>query len=172
MANAATIKGRKPLIIQPAGPEDRSTIWSILEPVFREGATFPLPCDISEADALALWMGPDRETFVAERNGEIVGTYYLRANQQGGGAHVANCGYVTARSALRKGVARQMCVHSLDMARERDFKAMQYNFVVATNTYAIRLWESLDFQIVGRLPAAFLHPDLGYVDVLLMYRRL
>jgi len=160
------------MIIRPATPQDHAAIWCIIEPVIRAGETYTLPRDISEADGLAYWTGPDRETFVAEENGQIIGTYYLRANQQGGGRHVCNCGYMTATGSTGKGVARQMCGHSLDYARSRGFKAMQFNFVVSTNERAVRLWQSLGFETVGRLPRAFEHPRLGFVDALVMFRAL
>ncbi len=127
---------------------------------------------MTREDALAYWTGPDRETFVAEDDGRIVGTYYLRANQQGGGTHVANCGYVTAEDATGKGIARRMCEHSLDHARTRGFRAMQFNLVIATNERAVRLWETSASTIVGRLPGAFHHPRLGDVDALVMFRAL
>jgi ribosomal protein S18 acetylase RimI-like enzyme len=110
--------------------------------------------------------------FVAEEGGAIVGTYFLQANQRGGGAHVANCGYITAQDCGGRGVARAMCAHSLEHAKRLDFRAMQFNFVVSTNDRALRLWESLGFTTVGRLPGAFLHPTHGYVDALVMYREL
>jgi ribosomal protein S18 acetylase RimI-like enzyme len=100
----------------------------------------------------------------------IVGTYFLRPNQLGGGAHVANCGYMTAAEATGRGVARRMCEHSMQRARDRGFRAMQFNFVVATNERAIRLWQDLGFETVGRLPLAFLHPRHGYTDALVMFR--
>ena len=160
------------MLIRPAQPRDHGAIWRALEPVVRAGETYALPRQMSEADAILYWTGPDRETFVAEVEGRLLGTYYLRANQQGGGAHVANCGYVTARDATGRGVARRMCEHSVQHARERGFKAMQFNLVVSTNERAIRLWESLGFETVGRLPGAFLHPRFGYVDALVMFRTL
>ena len=95
------------LLIRPARPADREALWRILEPVIRAGETYALPRDMSEAAALAYWTGTDRETFLAEEAGRVVGTYYLRANQQGGGAHVANCGYMTAAEATGRGVARR-----------------------------------------------------------------
>jgi ribosomal protein S18 acetylase RimI-like enzyme len=110
--------------------------------------------------------------FVAEEAGAIVGSYYLRANNQGGGAHVANCGYIVAPQAERRGTARAMCAHSMERARTRGFRAMQFNFVIATNERAVRLWQSCGFGIVGRLPAAFQHPRFGLVDALVMYRTL
>ena len=102
----------------------------------------------------------------------LVGTYLLRANQHGGGAHVCNCGYVTAPDVQGKGVAHAMCLHSLEHARVRGFRAMQFNFVVSTNTRAVALWERCGFEVVGRLPKAFAHPTLGEVDALVMHRTL
>ena len=127
---------------------------------------------MTRADALAYWLAPAHEVFVAEDESGLVGTYYLRANQQGGGAHVANCGYMTAPWAAGRGVARAMCAHSLDRARAHSFLAMQYNLVVSTNERAVRLWESFGFGRAGRLPGAFLHPGLGLVDAFVMYRSL
>jgi len=127
---------------------------------------------MTEDEALAYWFAPDNEVFVAEDSGEIVGTYCMRANQKGGGAHVANCGYITASGAFGRGVARAMCAHSLEHAKSRGFRAMQFNFVVSTNERAVRLWQSFGFEIAGRLPGAFLHPRDGYVDVFVMHRSL
>ncbi len=157
---------------RPAHSGDHSAIWAIIGPTIRAGETYALPRDMSEADALAYWTGADRETFVAEADGGIVGTYYLRANQAGGGAHVANCGFMTAAQASGRGVARAMCAHALAGANERGFRAMQFNFVVSTNARAVRLWESFGFAIVGRLPGAFSHPREGFVEALVMFRAL
>ena len=140
--------------------------------MIRDGETYALPRDMSEAAALAYWQGADRETFVAEDGGRILGTYYLRANQLGGGAHVANCGYITDAAARGRGIARAMCEHSLAEARARGFRAMQFNLVVGTNERAIRLWQAMGFAIAGRLPGAFRHPTQGEVEALVMYRTL
>jgi len=160
------------LAIHPATDSDRDAIWAILEPMIRSGETYTLPRDMSKQAALEYWFAADKETFVWKENGQVSGTYFLKANQQGGGAHVANCGYVTAPPAQGHGVARQMCLHSLQRAKERGFRAMQFNFVVCTNERAIKLWTSLGFQTVGRLPLAFEHPAQGFVDALVMYRSL
>ena len=160
------------LLLRAAIPTDRDAIWSILEPVIRVGETYTLDRAMEREAALAYWLGPDRSTFVAEEAGEILGTYYLRANQAGGGAHVCNCGYMTAARAAGRGVARAMAAHSFDAARAAGFRAMQFNFVVSSNDRAVRLWQSLGFETVGRLPGAFDHPRLGEVDALVMFRRL
>jgi ribosomal protein S18 acetylase RimI-like enzyme len=155
-----------------SNPSDDDAIWRVIGPVFRAGETYPLPHDISRADAFAYWRAPGHEVFVAEEQGKIVGSYYLRANNRGGGSHVANCGYIVAADASGRGVARAMCEHSLERARDRGFTAMQFNFVISSNETAVRLWQSCGFVIVGTLPQAFTHPTLGLVDAYVMYRKL
>ncbi len=157
-------------LIREAKAADVEAIWEILAPVFRAGETYTVPREIEREDALAYWRSDPHEVFVYEDDGQVLGTYFLQANQRGGGAHVANCGYVTAERAQGRGVARAMCAHSLEQAKARGFRAMQFNFVVSTNERAIRLWQSFGFAIVGRLPGAFLHPSKGYVDALVMYK--
>jgi ribosomal protein S18 acetylase RimI-like enzyme len=160
------------MLIRPAGPHDRAAVWRIIAPVIRAGETYALDRDLTEEEALAYWLGSDREAFVVEENGTILGTYFIRPNQGGGGQHVCNCGYVTSTEARNRGVARQMCLHSIEYAKARGYRAMQFNFVVSTNQGAVRLWESLGFKVVGTLPLAFNHPKLGYVDALVMFQQL
>lgn len=160
------------MIVRKAGPADADAIAGIVLPTIRAGETYSLDREMSREEALAYWMGPDRETFVAEADGQVLGTYYLRPNQAGGGSHVCNCGYMTAAAATGRGVARQMCEHSLEHARARGYRAMQFNFVVSTNDRAVKLWQSLGFDVVGRLPGAFRHPAHGFVDALVMFRAL
>ncbi|MEL6862657.1 MAG: N-acetyltransferase [Pseudomonadota bacterium] len=158
--------------IRPATPADHAAIAQIILPVFRASETYTIDPEISEADAIAYWVAPEKMTFVAVEDGEVLGTYYLTANQGGGGRHVCNCGYMTSSKATGRGIASAMCEHSLEMAKSQDFKAMQFNFVVANNTGAIRLWQKFGFETVGRLPRAFHHPSDGFVDALVMYRAL
>jgi ribosomal protein S18 acetylase RimI-like enzyme len=160
------------LNIRLVTPSDKPALWAILEPVIRAGETYALPRDMSEADALAYWCAPANEVFVAEEGGQILGTYLLRANQPGGGSHVANCGYMTSQAAQGRGVARSMLEHSLNRAKARGFRAMQFNFVVSTNERAVQTWQKAGFEIVGRLPGAYNHAKLGYVDALVMFRTL
>jgi L-amino acid N-acyltransferase YncA len=158
--------------IRKAQASDAAAISGIILPIIREGTSYALDSDMSEADALAYWMGPDKETFVLEENGVVVGTYYMRPNQAGGGRHVSNCAYMVERAAVGRGIAQRMCEHSMEYARAKGYRAMQFNFVVSTNERAVRVWQFLGFEIVGRLPLAFSHPTAGYVDALVMYRQL
>ncbi len=160
------------IIIRPASPADYDALWKILEPTLRAGETYTLPQDLSRDEALRYWFSPGHEVFVALAGSEILGTYYLRANQRGGGSHVANCGYITAPWAQGRGLAALMCRHSLDRARSRSFLGMQFNIVVSTNQRAVKLWQRMGFKIVGQLPRAFRHPTEGLVDAYVMYREL
>lgn len=158
--------------IRPAGAADRDAVWDIFHAVVRTGDTYAFPPDIGREAALAAWMGPGIETFVAEADGGVAGTYILKPNQGGPGDHVCNCAYMVAPRAQGRGIGRAMAEHSLEAARERGFRAMQYNLVVSTNTGAIALWQKLGFAIAGTLPGAFRHPRHGEVDAYVMYRRL
>jgi RimJ/RimL family protein N-acetyltransferase len=160
------------MTIRPAGSADANAIWAILEPTIRAGETYTLPRTMERDEALAYWFAAEHTVFVAEQDDEVIGSYYLRANQKGGGAHVCNCGYMTAAWAAGRGVATAMCRHSLEFARSQGFRAMQFNFVISSNEAAIHLWQKFGFATIGRLPDAFLHPGLGYVDALVMYRTL
>ncbi|HEY6814295.1 MAG TPA: GNAT family N-acetyltransferase [Croceibacterium sp.] len=156
--------------IRPATSADGDAIWRILEPVLRTGETYALDRDMDREDALAIWLA--NEAFVAEESGTVLGTYYMRRNQAGGGGHVCNCGYMVSAQASGRGVARAMCEHSLGHARSRGYHGMQFNFVVSTNERAVRLWQAMGFAIVGRIPGGFDHPRLGSVDALIMYQAL
>ncbi|HVP61164.1 MAG TPA: GNAT family N-acetyltransferase [Myxococcaceae bacterium] len=160
------------MLIRPATPTDADAIWSILEPIARAGETFALSRDMSRDAALDWWSAPGHEVFVAEDEGSVPGTYFLHPNQLGPGSHVANCGYATASWAAGRGIARAMCAHSLDHARARGYRAMQFNIVVSTNAPAVHLWTSMGFQTLCRVPGAFRHPTLGFVDTLVMFRTL
>jgi len=160
------------MTIRPATPADDEAIWHIFREVIAAGDVFAFDPEMSRADALAYWCGAGKHTYVAEEEGTVLGSYYIRANQGGGGAHVANAGYMVGEQSRGRHLGRAMCEHSLAEARRLGFRAMQFNFVVSTNESAVHLWKEFGFAIVGTLPGAFRHPEKGYVDVYVMYRSL
>jgi L-amino acid N-acyltransferase YncA len=160
------------LNIRPAAEADRDAIWDIFHEVVAAGDTYAFDPGMLREEALAYWFEAGTHTYVAESDRRVVGTYILRANQAGPGAHVANAAYMVAKDARGLGVGRKMAEHSLSEARRLGFRAMQFNFVVSTNASAIHLWQQLGFKIVGTLPGAFRHPQAGYVDVYVMFRSL
>ena len=153
--------------------KDWAAIWEIIEPTFRAGETYAFSPDISEEESHQVWVEMPSATFIAEaQKNKILGTYYIKPNQPGLGAHVCNCGYIVSEKAQGRGIASEMCKHSQLEAISRGFRAMQYNLVVSTNVGAIRLWKKHGFEIVGTLPKAFRHKHLGFVDAFVMYKQL
>jgi ribosomal protein S18 acetylase RimI-like enzyme len=158
------------MIIRQALDTDFPAIWPIFQQIAAIGDTYAYNRDISEQEAQRIWMQLPARTFVVEENKRILGTYYIKTNHAGPGSHVCNCGYMVADAARGRGLATAMCEHSQQIAIELGYQGMQFNFVASTNTGAIRLWEKLGFEIVGRLPKAFNHPAEGNVDALVMYK--
>jgi ribosomal protein S18 acetylase RimI-like enzyme len=145
-------------------------IWSILESTVRDGLVYALDRDMTFDAAENYWFAPSHRVFAAKQGGEIVGSYFLRPNAHGGGAHVANAGFVTAPAHRSRGIARAMGEHCVVQARALGFRAIQFNFVIAANVRAVNLWRSLGFGIVGTLPAAFILPDGSSSDVYVMFK--
>ena len=163
-ANASTIR--------PATDRDRDAIWEIFRATIAPGDAFVYAPDTSREEALGYWFAAGTDTFVAEQNGNVLGSYILRKNRPGLGDHVANAGFMVAPAARGFGIGRAMGEHALREARRLGFRAMQFNFVISTNTAGVRLWQQLGFKIVGTLPGAFRHAHKGFVDAYVMFRSL
>ena len=162
-----------PLQIRPFESADWPGVWGLLEPVFRSGETFPHDPAITEDEARAVWVEQSQAVLVALDGSDIVvGSYYLRPNSLCLGAHVANAGYVVAEHCRRQGIGSLLCQHSFQAARRLGFRAMQFNLVVSTNSAGLRCWLQNGFQLIGTLPGAFRHRQLGYVDAHVMVKTL
>lgn len=158
--------------IRPYHSADWEPVWSLLQPIFRAGETYVFAPEITESEARRIWTELPLATYVATLDGAVVGTYFLKPNQPGLGDHVCNCGYAVSAAARGHGVASRMCEHSQAEGVALGFRAMQFNFVVSTNEGAVRLWKRHGFEVIGTLPEAFRHPRLGFVDALVMFKRL
>lgn len=146
--------------------------WPTFQQIAQAQATYAYPADITQAEAYHLWGELPLKSFAWVENGEVLGSYYLKANAMGPGKHVCNCGYMVSDAARGRGIARQMCVHSQQQALAAGFSAMQFNCVVSTNEVAVRLWQKLGFAIVGTLPKAYHHLTRGLVDCYVMFKAL
>ena len=149
---------------------DAGSIWKIFQAVVTPGDTYSFTADTTERDAVAYFLGPGITSFVAEDTGQVIGMYKLIPNRMGRGSHVANASFMVDPAAQGKGAGRALGEHCLDEARRQGYDAMQFNFVVSTNTAGVNLWKKLGFQIVGTLPRAFRHATLGKVDAYVMHR--
>jgi len=158
------------MIIREATIKDLDAVWEIFEKVIKSGDTFAFDPATPKEDMANIWFAPTMKTYVAENNGKISGTYFIKPNQPGLGSHIANCGYMVHPEARGMGIGKQLCTHSIYMARERGYRGMQFNLVVSTNLFAIKLWEQSGFKIIGTIPKGFHHRQLGYVDAHIMFR--
>jgi ribosomal protein S18 acetylase RimI-like enzyme len=159
------------VLIRPYTPADWPILWPVLETTFAQGDTYAFPTDWTAEETQKAWIAVPLATFVAvSEDNQLVGTYYIKANQMGNGAHTANCGYVVPAAFAGQGIATRLCKHSQQEARRLGFLAMQFNFVVATNTRAVALWQHLGFQIAGTVPRAFQHPQHGLVAAYVMHK--
>ncbi|WP_372369760.1 N-acetyltransferase family protein [Candidatus Uabimicrobium sp. HlEnr_7] len=158
--------------IRQAQKDDWPQVWNVLREAFHSEETYVYFANISEEDAYDIWIKKSLHVYVVEQDQVILGTYYIKPNQQGLGSHICNCGYISASQARGKGVGSLMCKHSLEEAKKIGFLAMQYNLVVSTNEGAIRLWKKFGFEIVGTIPQAFYFRKEKYVDAHIMYKKL
>ena len=152
--------------------KDIKALWGILEPMVRQGGTYVFSLDKTKESMMDYWMEVDKVTFVVEIEGVVVGTFYLKSNQEGLGDHICNAGFVVSRDMEGQGLGRWMGEYAQEVAKSRGFLAMQFNFVIQSNQKAVRLWKSLGFSVIGEIPEAYRHPNLGLVPALIFYKKL
>jgi len=160
------------LEIRKATAEDKSQVWEIINEVLSKGDSYTFAPGSPREKMLAFWFAEDKETYVAEIEKKIVGTFFIKSNQPDLGSHICNAGYMVSSEAKGKGIGRKMAEFSFEEARKLGYQAMQYNFVVKSNEIAVKLWLTLGFEIIGEIPEAFQHKDFGLTNALIMYRQL
>jgi GNAT superfamily N-acetyltransferase len=160
------------LEIRPCLPEDEAAIGDLFLEIVAKGEEFAFPADFTREQAIQYWCRSAHVTYVALRNGEFVGSYYLRANHGGNGDHICNGGYMVVDAARGQGIATALGHHSIAEATRLGYQAMVFNVVVAANKPAVHLWQKLGFRIVGEIPSAFRHPTKGLVSTYVMHREL
>ena len=158
--------------IRVASEVDKPAVWKIIKAVIAAGDTYVFEPGTPEDEMIAYWFAPEKYVYVAEEEGIIVGTFWLKANYPGLGSHVCNAAYMVAPDAAGKGIGRKMADFSLEEARRLGFTAMQFNFVVKSNTAAVKLWQNIGMEIIGEIPDAFDHKQYGLTNAYIMYRKL
>lgn len=160
------------MIIEAIDDASFDAFWPTFRDVVRAEETYAYAPDLDQEAARRLWCEVPERTFVARDGDVVLGSYYLKPNGAGPGGHVCNCGYMVSPAARGRGVATRLCEHSQEIARSLGYRAMQFNSVVSTNESAVKLWQRLGYQVIGRVPEGFRHPQHGFVDTLVMYKRL
>jgi L-amino acid N-acyltransferase YncA len=154
------------LQIRPFEDDDWPDFLPILQEVARAGDTYAMPADIGEADAREFWSGPHVVT--ARQGGTLLGSAKMGPNRPAQGAHVGTASFMVDPSARGRGVGRALAEYAVEWHRANGFRSIQFNAVVATNTGAVRLWQSLGFAVVGTVREGFRLPGGDYADLLVM----
>jgi len=160
------------VMIREAVAEDKPAVWQIIKAVIAGGDTYTFAPDTPEDVMIAFWFSPEKYVYVAENDGVVLGTYWLKANQPGLGDHVGNGGYMVSPDAKGKGIGKLMAEHSIEEARRIGYDSIQFNFVVKSNTVAVKLWKSVGFEVIGEIPDAIRHAQHGLTNAYIMYRKL
>jgi len=155
---------------RPAVESDFPGIFEIFRLVVASGDTYAFSLDAGENEAHAYWFSPNMKSFVVVDENKVLGIYKYGPNNPGRGRHVANASFMVHPDGRGRGIGLLMGQECLRRAKADAFKAMQFNYVISTNTPAVALWKKLGFEVVGTLPRAFMHSTLGEVDVFVMYR--
>ena len=158
--------------IRRAVEADKPAVWEIIKAVIAAGDTYVFDPESPEAEMIAYWFSPEKHVYVAEEGGDVLGTYWLKANYPGLGSHVGNGAYMVSSGAKGRGIGRKMAEHSIEEARRLGFHSIQFNFVVKSNEVAVKLWKSVGFEVIGEIPDAFDHKENGLTNAYIMYRRL
>ena len=161
------------MIIREYSDTDWPSIWPIFQEVVGARDTYVYDPEWSSEEARNVWVEPPpSQTVVACTNSQILGTAKMGPNRPGPGSHVATGSFMVAKQARGAGVGRALGEYALSWARDQGYAAMQFNAVVESNVAAVKLWQALGFQIIGTVPEAFEHAQLGRVGLHIMYRRL
>ncbi|TDQ19468.1 L-amino acid N-acyltransferase YncA [Algoriphagus boseongensis] len=159
------------LYFRKATSKDENALWEIIEPVIRNGGTYVFDTESSKEKIMTYWLSHDKETYVAEISAKLIGTFFIKPNQPDLGNHICNAGFIVSQEFLGKGFGRKLGEFAIQEARKLGFQAMQFNYVIETNHNAVKLWQSLGFEIKGKIPEAYRHPELGLVGALIMYQK-
>ena len=152
--------------------QDQDAIWEILQNIIKKGSSFAYPSNLTKEEMLAYWLAEDKHAYVALEDDEVIATFFMKDNQPGRGSHIANAAYAIAEKHAGKGIGQKVGEYSLIEAKRLGYKAMQFNLVVKSNVRAVSLWKRIGFEIIGEIPDAFFHPQEGYTNAYVMYRKL
>ena len=161
------------MLIRDATDDDWPQVFPIFDAIVRDGRTYAYPEDLSSAAARDFWMlKPPSRVVVAVEDESILGTATMGPNRPGRGAHIATASFMVDPATRGRGVGRALGEYMIGWATEQGYRGVQFNAVVETNEVAVRLWQSLGFEVIGTVPGAFRHADGGYVGLHVMFRSL
>ena len=148
--------------------KDISAMVYIWNKVVEDGEAFP------QEDFLNDKTGADffaAQTYcgVADDNGKIVGLYILHPNNIGRCGHIANASYAVATDYRGEHIGEKLVKDCIVIGKEKGYRILQFNAVVASNIHALHLYHRLGFIKLGVIPQGFKLPDGTYEDIIPHY---
>ena len=158
-------------LIRPVEEADWPQVHEIVAEVARDGTTYTMDVPTTQDETRAFWSGDHVVVAVDDEQGSqgVLGSAVMKPNRPAQGSHVGTASFMIGAAARGRGIGQALGEYVVDWHREHGFRAIQFNAVVSTNTAAIRLWQSLGFEIVGTVPEAFRLPDSSYADLHVMW---
>lgn len=152
---------------------DITAIQSIWNEVILEGECFlwEQPFSKDEMDKI-LEVQEVIYCAIDEKDEKVVGFYVLHDNFPTRGNHIANALYAVDKSYKGQGIGKLLGSHSIKIALEKGYSAIQFNAVVSTNNTAIKLWEGLGFKKIGTIEQGFRNKNNEFVDLYIYHRLL
>ena len=154
-------------LVRPIEERDWEQVHEIVVEVASAGETYAMDVPASVEETREFWSG--EHVVVAVDGDAVLGSAKMGPNRPAQGAHVGTAGFMVGSAARGRGVGRVLAEHAVQWHREHGFRGIQFNAVVSTNSSAVRLWQALGFETVGRVPGAFHLPSGEYVDLLVMH---
>ena len=135
-----------------------------------DGKAIPQDTEMT-ADAANHFFLEQTYTGIAEdtETHEILGLYILHPNNVGRCGHICNASYAVRKNIRGLYIGEKLVLDCLKMAKEKQFRILQFNAVVATNTHALHLYERIGFKKLGTIPGGFRMPDGTYEDIIPHY---
>ena len=157
------------MIIRAAREQDWPDIYPFFRTIVAEGRTYAYPENLALEEARSMWMEQTPGLTVVAIEGEtVLGSAKMGPNRPGRGSHVATGSFMVDPAHQGRGVGRALGRYVVEWARTAGYRSIQFNAVVETNTVAVRLWQSLGFEILTTVPGAFHHPEHGFVGLHIM----
>lgn len=150
--------------------KDAALAAQIWNEVVADGNAFPQDTEMT-ADAANHFFLEQTYTGIAEdtETHEILGLYILHPNNVGRCGHICNASYAVRKNIRGLYIGEKLVLDCLKMAKEKQFRILQFNTVVATNTHALHLYERIGFKKLGTIPGGFRMPDGTYEDIIPHY---
>jgi GNAT superfamily N-acetyltransferase len=147
--------------------DDDESVRNLLNLIIQEGSSYPQREPLDLETFQRYWLS-HRAYCVCVEN-QLVAAFFLRPNHPGRCSHIANGGFIVHPNWRSQGLGRFMGEAALEIAKQLGFQAIQFNLIFASNLPSLKLWLSLGFTIIGRIPQAVLLNDDCYEDALLLH---